>query len=385
MTQGTSSDRRRRAALRSTVTFRVLVALAALSAASLAFVGCGDDDPPTVIQTPLPEPAPSYLLMSVWGTGPQDVYVVGQPGVILHYDGEWALTTVPDTTLTAVWGASSDDVYACGHNGAIWHYDGAAWSRQNSGTGEDLFDIGRGPYGEVHAVGRNGKILRRTGGAWTQDGTRAYRYGPTGVPIDTLIFNVQGATATRITPFAIGGLGAVVLMENDNSAYDHRWLWGNFEDPQYGLITAANAAVDAPDNYMANEHGKLYYLTQNLDGVREWKQLRRPNGIQALPSTYPESVSGLWLDVDADLIYLTTPYGKVATMSRDGARTSTVLAVGGWFTDVWGSSSTDIYVTGYNGVLYHSDGNNWTRLTVPVPEGAGKALLPADGVGRTVY
>lgn len=384
MTQGTSSDRRPAAALRSTVTFRVLVALAALSAASLAFVGCGDDDPPTVIQTPLPEPAPSYLLMSVWGTGPQDVFVVGQPGVILHYDGAWALTTVPDTTLTAVWGASSVDVYACGHNGAIWHYDGAAWSRQNSGTGEDLFDIGRGPYGDIFAVGKDGTVLRRSGAGWTPEENRAYRYATTGAPIDTLIFSLDWNTVTRVTPYAIGGDRATVIMENGHDEYDHRWLWGNFEDPLYNLISAANGSDVLDDNFMASESGKLFYLSENLDGIREWKLLRH-NGIQAVPSTYPESVSGLWLDVDAGLIYLTTPYGKVATMSRDGALTSTVLATGGWFTDVWGSSSTDIYVTGYNGVLYHFDGNNWTRLTVPVPEGAGKALLPADGAGRTIY
>jgi hypothetical protein len=173
-------------------------------------------------------------------------------------------------------------------------------------------------------------------------------------------------------------------MENGHDEYDHRWLWGNFEDPLYNLISAACGSEVLGDNYMASESGKIFYLAENLDGIREWKLLRY-NGIQAVPSTYPESVSGLWLDVDADVIYLTTPYGKVATMSRDGARSSTVLAAGGWFTDVWGSSSTDIYVTGYNGVLYHFDGNNWTRQTVPVPEGAGKALLPADGAGRSVY
>ncbi|MBA4377822.1 MAG: hypothetical protein C0395_04080 [Gemmatimonas sp.] len=365
-------------------TLRVLATLAALSLASLAFIGCGDDEPSNIQQNPYPEPAPAYLLMSVWGTGPQDVFAVGQPGVILHYDGAWTLDSVPDTMLTSVWGTSSSDVYACGHNGAIWHFDGSAWRRENSGTTADLFDIGRGPYGEIHAVGREGTILRRTGGGWSQDGTRAYRYSPIGVPIDTLLFNVEGATATRITPYAIGGMFAVVLMENDHTEYDHRWLWGNFEDPQSNLITAANASAVLDDNFMANEAGKLFYLDENLDGLREWRLLRR-NGIQAVPSTFPESISGLWLDVDAGVIYLTTPYGKVATITRDGAQTSTVLATGGWFTDVWGSSGTDIYVTGYNGVLYHFDGNNWTRLTVPVPEGVDKALLPADGASRSIY
>ncbi len=385
MTQGTSSDRCGAAVPRSTVTFRVLVALAALLLACLAFIGCGEDDPPTVNQSPFPEPAPAFRLMSVWGTGPLDVFAVGQPGVILHYDGDWTLDTVPDTTLTAVWGASSSDVYACGHNGAIWHFDGAGWSRQNSGTGQDLFDIGRGPYGDVFAVGKNGTVLRRSGAGWAPEENRAYRYALTGVPIDTLIFNLDWDTVTRITPFAIGGDRANVIMENEQEGFDHRWLWGNFEDPLYNLISAANASDVLNDNFMASESGKLFYLSENLDGVREWKLLRRPNGIQAFPSTYPESISGLWLDTAAGTLYLTTPYGKVSTISRNGALTSTVLATTGWFTDIWGSSGADIFVTGYNGALYHFDGNNWTRMTVPEPQDAGKALPLTDETGRSVY
>lgn len=385
MTKGTSSDRRGAAAPRASVTVRALAALAALSLASLAFVGCGDDDEKNVVQNPYPEPAPAFRLMSVWGTGPQDVYAVGQPGVILHYDGDWTLTSVPDTTLTAVWGAASDDVYACGHNGAIWHFDGAAWSRQSSGTGRDLFDIGRGPYGEIFAVGKDGTVLRRSGAGWTAEENRAYRYATTGVPTDTLVFSLDWDTVTRVTPYAIGGDRAIVIMENEQEGYDHRWLWGNFEDPQYSLISAAAASDVLVNNFMASDSGKIFYLSENLDGVREWKLMRRPNGIQAYPSTYPEGVSGLWLDVDADVLYLTTPYGKVATISRNGAVSSTVLSTNGWFTDIWGSSGTDIFVTGYNGAIYHFDGNNWTRLTVPVPENAGKALPPTDASGRSVY
>lgn len=385
MTQGTSSDRRGAAASRSPAAFRVLIALAVLSLASLAFIGCGEDDPPTVTQLPFPEPTPSFRLMSVWGTGPQDVFVVGQPGVILHYDGDWTLTSVPDTTLTAVWGASATDVYACGHNGAIWHYDGAGWSRQASGTGRDLFDIGRGPYGEIYAVGKQGTVLRRSGAGWTPDENRAYRYALTGVPIDTLVFSLEWNTVTRITPYAIGGDRANVIMENTQEGYDHHWLWGNFEDPLYNLISAASASDVLLDNYMASESGKLFYLSENLDGAREWKLLRRPNGIQAFPSTYPEGISGLWLDVPAGTLYLTTPYGKVSTISRNGALSSTVLSTSGWFTDIWGSSGSDIFVTGYNGVLYHFDGNNWTLMSVPVPENAGKALPTVEGSGRTVF
>ncbi|QRK11393.1 hypothetical protein JQX13_15750 [Archangium violaceum] len=108
-------------------------------------------------------------LNAVWGSGPRDVWAVGESGFIVHWDGEqWAQETrVPADftfTLNDVWGSSAQDVWAVGAAGVILHFDGKAW--QYVGFPEEPFctlDICRGSllalWGssatDVWAVGRS--------------------------------------------------------------------------------------------------------------------------------------------------------------------------------------------------------------------------------------
>jgi photosystem II stability/assembly factor-like uncharacterized protein len=60
--------------------------------------------------------APSFLYR-IWGTGPDDVYVVGQKNTILHYgQGAWTATTVPGpaAAFSGVSGSGPDDVWVVG-------------------------------------------------------------------------------------------------------------------------------------------------------------------------------------------------------------------------------------------------------------------------------
>ena len=40
----------------------------------------------------------------------------------------------------------------------------------------------------------------------------------------------------------------------------------------------------------------------------------------------------------------------------------------GYFTDVWGSATDDVFVCGTNGLVKHFDGSSWTGLTTPTTE-----------------
>ena len=121
-------------------------------------------------------------LNAVWGTAPDDVFAVGNNGAICHYDGNsWSVMSVPtlqydcnncdmqikwqnarssdQCALFAVWGRSSQDVYAVGNAGVILHYDGTQWSQMTSNTNYSLYGIwGTGQV--IYAVGRNGTLLR---------------------------------------------------------------------------------------------------------------------------------------------------------------------------------------------------------------------------------
>jgi hypothetical protein len=56
-------------------------------------------------------------LVGVWGSSSSDVFVVGNEGTILHYNGSaWGpMTSGITTDLYGVWGSSSSDVFAVGY------------------------------------------------------------------------------------------------------------------------------------------------------------------------------------------------------------------------------------------------------------------------------
>lgn len=68
-------------------------------------------------------------LKSIWGSSWSDVWVVGEGGTLLHFDGsEWKRwPAITPERLESVHGSGPDDVWAVGQR-VILHFDGDAWS-----------------------------------------------------------------------------------------------------------------------------------------------------------------------------------------------------------------------------------------------------------------
>ena len=77
-----------------------------------------------------------------------------------------------------------DDIFAVGDLGVILHWNGSAWRRIDSPTSNDLMAICFGPTGTGWAVGAGGTILRYKSGEWletsspTTDTLRSVWAGP---------------------------------------------------------------------------------------------------------------------------------------------------------------------------------------------------------------
>jgi hypothetical protein len=128
-------------------------------------------------------------LQGIWGSSSNDVYAVGINsetgyGMILRYDGNaWGQVTPSQTmgTLDSVWGSASNDVFAVGSDTAIWHYNGSNWAIMTppppdpsggwgGGTGS-LCDVwGSGPS-DVFAVGAAGRVYHYNGTTWERMNT----------------------------------------------------------------------------------------------------------------------------------------------------------------------------------------------------------------------
>ncbi len=121
-------------------------------------------------------------LFGVWGTSPDDLWVVGGdvvegPPVLRHWDGAaWNDAALPDfgdkvpKALFKVWGTASDRVFAAGDRGVMLRYDGAGWQRMPAPDVDAVLTVHGGPAG-VWAVGgrASGRVLRLEGDAWIEE------------------------------------------------------------------------------------------------------------------------------------------------------------------------------------------------------------------------
>lgn len=235
--------------------------------ASLFLVGlfaCADEE-----TTPAPSTDPSWdvafdtagagSLSGVWGSGPDDVFVVGGSeagGEIHHYDGSgWSVMSTPALPLL-VWahGFGPDDVFTVGTAGAMAHYDGSAWTAIDTGTTEDLWGIFGFARDDLWIVGGNPFdgdpiILRYDGSTFTP-----FIVDPADNPqAAKALFKVWGIGGQL---FTVGQKG--LILRFDGTAWkatpagalatqDFVSLWGTAEDHIVAVGGRNNARISVWD------------------------------------------------------------------------------------------------------------------------------------------
>lgn len=117
--------------------------------------------------------ATGRALYKVWGPSADDFYVVGELGVIWHYEaGTFTLESDPPLaggTLFTVHGCGPDDVYAVG-GFSVLHRDGAGtWSEVDVDLTNSVNGVACAAPGEVLIVGGGGQKQRLEDGVWIND------------------------------------------------------------------------------------------------------------------------------------------------------------------------------------------------------------------------
>ncbi|MDY0003597.1 MAG: hypothetical protein RBU30_20025 [Polyangia bacterium] len=147
-------------------------------------------------------PATAGRLLNVHGTGPNNVWVVGQSSTstpfAMRWNGaSWTVDSPPASTdIKGVWvtdAGGSPEVWACADGGGIFHWQGGAWASQSSGVGRLSKIWGTSPS-EILAVGPFGFATRYNGTSWTriETGVDSWLLGLHGTSIDDA-FAVSGA------------------------------------------------------------------------------------------------------------------------------------------------------------------------------------------------
>lgn len=387
----------------------------------------------------------SLYTESIWGSGPNDVYLVRRrpySGVsLLHYDGaRWTPIQAPKTlgSVGKIWGSGPNDIYLPLYE-ALYHFDGAQWTPQPvraqwvTGTGPDdvyagdtrsawRFDgtswtsipLALRPYTSVTGVwatrqvqtpfivaentypslgGEVDSIAWWDGTTWTRTPAPGRIYAFWGSSLQNLVAVGREATGNNAaiwtfdgsswTPAVLPGSPSF-LDDIDGSGPDDLYATGGNDVLHYNGVSWAS--VPSPEPSVLRDvwvgDASTAYIVGDPDRV-----FRRSDGAwESVFTIRPTEVSALWAETP-DHVVLGTSYG-IAFTWQDGAWTSTRVARLR-IDALAGRSGDDLYAgTGFG--IFHYDGTGWSEDADTVaaeelaiaPTGEVFALDNYDGLHR---
>ncbi len=230
----------------------------------------------------------SAVLWGLWGSSAADVWAVGgspQPGgpkgVVMRSDGrgDWWRVDDPalpvDLNLYKVWGTGPDDVHIVGEGGVALHYDGEALRPVETGTTDLLFTVHGRVDGPVLAVGglQSAVVRRFDGVEWVDDGA------PEGLP------PLNGVYVRRDGVAIVSGNRGVVAVRDVDGA------WTRLPGAQEGgwASDTLHAVLSAGDTWaVGGDFASLAYGTILTD--------RRPLPVVDLSAVAPPRPLDMGLD-----------------------------------------------------------------------------------------
>jgi cysteine-rich repeat protein len=345
---------------------------------------------------------------SMWGTGSDDLFVVGLNGEIIHYDGTSWSTMNSNTIagLKSVWGTSSGDLFTVGAGGVIVHYNGNNWSTMSSNVAVDLESVWGSSSSNVFAVGVSGTIVRYEGSTWSEMST----------PTTSLLYSVWGSDATNI--FAVGASGTIIKYDGNSwntmtssTTETLKSVWGFSHSDIYAvgtdgtlihydgiswktILTDVHTAfssvwgsgsgdlyiggLDVLYHFAGNkleiiyEHStggfndfivwgtgfdNVYYFSNNFNSeIRNYKG----DSFSDMYLQTPFTIDSIW-GTGSDNIVI-TDFGSVHHFEGFSWKIKGSVEAAHYYS-MWGSSSTNIYAVGEQGYMMNYDGEDWLDVT----------------------
>lgn len=189
-----------------------------------------------------------YNLTGVWGTDASNVWVVGDEGRIMYFNGNWSDPVIvgagAGVNLTDIWGSSATDIWAVGNynnGGVTYHYNGSTWQQiiipanPNSrkplslreiwgiGNGSDIFDywtLGISAEAPVQM-----RMFRNSSSQYVNEGYAYTKsaYNPSGEPTKTISATWNTLEKTETVPPG----------EPETDYYYYPWSTTQCDDPGY--------------------------------------------------------------------------------------------------------------------------------------------------------
>lgn len=291
------------------------------------------------------EQVPGISLNGIWGSSVSDVFVAGESGLILHFDGlTW---TSMDSGVTEqihdVYGTSESEVFAVGDNGLILTYDGSGWNRIPPLLLSPLKSVWSGPDNDAFSVTQDGMILEsQSPGQWMVSNY-----------VEGTLRGVWGFSSTDM--YAVGDNGLIV---HYNGSFLADILSGTTE--QLNDVWGSSAS----NIYAVGANGTILHF----DG----------NAWSALESGTTATLTGIWGNSD-DEVYVAGE-GGVLMRYKGGSWYQIQTGVAEDLNDVWSGRAKEVYVVGADGsILYGHSAFPWLILRPALEHNAQQVRLMEEG------
>ena len=248
-------------------------------------------------------------LKNIWGDAQNNVFCVGDGGLILRYNGTtWSQMLSPtNRTIMSIWGMSSSQIYAAGASGIIIYYNGLQWQSLTSPTTDMIMDISGISDQFIMGVTYSGKIIQFNGETWKQmpDTSSQTLYGiwvrsnqlavAVGANGTILMYNgtnwlsVPSGTTQTLTDvwgrsesdiFAVGAQGVILHFDgitwqalNSNTSQSLWGIWGAIGGDVYvvgssgTLLHTTPMVLNIPDQIIDEDYiiSNLYFSVDDLE------------------------------------------------------------------------------------------------------------------------
>lgn len=292
---------------------------------------------------------------------------------------QWEHVNAGSVNFNAVAGSAPDNVFIVGDQGTILHWNGVALLREESGTTANLRGVAVADTTLAYAVGDQGTILRRQDEMWVAE-----------TPLTTAVLN--GVCVSAGYAVAAGEQGTVLIANQGvwalvpNSRNDNYYAvtdtavgpiivgsLGVVVQPNLAQATVPEVPPRITNSYSKTLAGAVRYgagaYVVGLDGaVFLWepgKGTRRnfvnckANEIQLIPAKFLRAVGML-----GDTAWMVGHQGLVATMDQTAPtvdeRTCQVLdnpfllwpvPDDHWLTGVYAAAADDVWIVGRSGLI----------------------------------
>ncbi|HEX7508491.1 MAG TPA: hypothetical protein VF550_17070 [Polyangia bacterium] len=276
----------------------------------------------------------------------------------------WEQLDAGTVNYNAVAGSSPDNVFIVGDQGTILHWDGIALSPEESGTTTNLRGVSVVNATLAYAVGEQGTILHRQDGVWSTD-----------PPMNTAVLNATYAASAFAV--AVGEQGTILICRQGvwsqvpNSRTENYYAVANANDGlqvvgALGVVVRVDPGAGTIINTVSIQGytkvlaGAVPYASGSLfvgvdGGVFYWANgvaTSEPNlPKNSPPEDFPPQRFLRAVSVVGSTVWIVGHEGLVVTGTLDAPMTLVPTPDERWLLGVYAASATDVWVVGRSGLI----------------------------------